>query len=523
MATRIMVLLLLMLLSFSESTTPYQWTRSYGAEADVLKHSLIFLLTALADGLQARCIPDAKAQDVAVVLFHDAGEEEQWFDPATTGVAGAAEGQWQNRSGTDCCRGPGSMAEQGSGMGFLFATKAASSWSSMVMTCTGKDMGWRSETKHDSLPAKEEKTKHDLDYVQLQYLMSIHLFSICVSILVVRFARLKMVKQQQQQQEMEATEGKLVFGVTGTGSTWRPYDGPVLKYVHADSRAIMLGYCGVVGGVYSSILQYELGLDLLRSFPAFSRLEPAEESLFSDHDVEGSVKDDLTPELIDAAVTFVEAAAWSKKNMTKRVYYNERGTSVIVESIRPIIDAYQTHLALRIGHDRHLCLAWRSKYLVDRAKARDNPKPSKYNMDSALSRAGAVRRVLDEYTVRDKTLDIMGNSRLTSLESMSAEHPPSLETLSLFDCTTLASLPNEPQTYGSLKNLTIFGCPAIKILPRCLQQRLDSLDYKWLDARYEVMAFKPNTWKEIPRLSREQREAAREARQRQRIARLFRV
>nr|XP_045090088.1 uncharacterized protein LOC109734293 [Aegilops tauschii subsp. strangulata] len=126
-------------------------------------------------------------------------------------------------------------------------------------------------------------------------------------------------------------------------------------------------------------------------------------ALFSDNDMEGSVKDDLTPELIDAAVAFVEAAARSEKNMTKRVYYNERGTSVTVESIRPIIDAYQTHLALRVGHDRHLCPAWRSKYLVDRAKARDNPKPSKYNMDSALSRAGAVRRVLDEYTVRDKS------------------------------------------------------------------------------------------------------------------------
>ncbi|XBH62159.1 hypothetical protein VPH35_116444 [Triticum aestivum] len=136
-------------------------------------------------------------------------------------------------------------------------------------------------------------------------------------------------------------------------------------------------------------------------------------ALFSDNDMEGSVKDDLTPELIDAAVAFVEAAAQSEKNMTKRVYYNERGTSVTVERIRPIlehtwladdvIDAYQTHLALRVGHDRHLCPAWRSKYLVDRAKARDNPKPSKYNMDSALSRAGAVRRVLDEYTVRDKS------------------------------------------------------------------------------------------------------------------------
>nr|XP_040253700.1 uncharacterized protein LOC120971010 [Aegilops tauschii subsp. strangulata] len=129
----------------------------------------------------------------------------------------------------------------------------------------------------------------------------------------------------------------------------------------------------------------------------------ATRALFSDNDMEGSVKDDLTPELIDAAVAFVEAAARSEKNMTKRVYYNERGTSVTVESIRPIIDAYQTHLALRVGHDRHLCPAWRSKYLVDRAKARDNPKPSKYNMDSALSRAGAVRRVLDEYTVRDKS------------------------------------------------------------------------------------------------------------------------
>nr|XP_040253734.1 uncharacterized protein LOC120971099 [Aegilops tauschii subsp. strangulata] len=126
-------------------------------------------------------------------------------------------------------------------------------------------------------------------------------------------------------------------------------------------------------------------------------------ALFSDNDMEGSVKDDLAQELIDAAVAFVEAAARSEKNMTKRVYYNERGTSVTVERIRPVIDAYQTHLALRVGHDRHLCPAWRSKYLVDRAKARDNPKSSKYNMDSALSRAGAVRRVLDEYTVRDKS------------------------------------------------------------------------------------------------------------------------
>ena len=67
-------------------------------------------------------------------------------------------------------------------------------------------------------------------------------------------------------------------------------------------------------------------------------------------------------------------------------------------------------IILRVGHDRHLYPAWRSKYLVDLAKARDNPKPSKYNMDSALSRAGAVRRVRDEYTVRDKVRYVLTSS-----------------------------------------------------------------------------------------------------------------
>ncbi|XP_073359874.1 uncharacterized protein [Aegilops tauschii subsp. strangulata] len=79
-------------------------------------------------------------------------------------------------------------------------------------------------------------------------------------------------------------------------------------------------------------------------------------ALFSDNDMEGFVKDDLTPELIDAAVAFVEAAARPENNMTKRVYYNERGTSV-----------------------------------------------SPMKIKCSMSRAGAVRRVLDEYTVRDKS------------------------------------------------------------------------------------------------------------------------
>ncbi|KAM3405823.1 hypothetical protein ACQJBY_000073 [Aegilops geniculata] len=112
-----------------------------------------------------------------------------------------------------------------------------------------------------------------------------------------------------------------------------------------------------------------------------------------------------------------------------------------------------------------------------------------------------------------KTLGIIGNSGLTSLECLSGEHPPSLEHLDLQSCSTLASLPNEPQVYSSLGYLGIRGCPAIKKLPRCLHQQLGSIRHKELDARYEVTAFKPKTWSEIPRLVRERRQARREAKE----------
>uniref|UniRef100_M0VVV6 Uncharacterized protein n=1 Tax=Hordeum vulgare subsp. vulgare TaxID=112509 RepID=M0VVV6_HORVV len=112
-----------------------------------------------------------------------------------------------------------------------------------------------------------------------------------------------------------------------------------------------------------------------------------------------------------------------------------------------------------------------------------------------------------------KSLEILGNSGLTSLEYLSGEHPSSLEILDLQSCSTLASLPNEPQVYSSLGFLEIRGCPAIKKLPRCLQ--LGSLNYKRLDAQYEVMALKPKTWNQMPRLVSERRKATREARERQ--------
>ncbi|KAE8821528.1 Pm3-like protein [Hordeum vulgare] len=125
------------------------------------------------------------------------------------------------------------------------------------------------------------------------------------------------------------------------------------------------------------------------------------------------VADELTPELIEAAVTFVEIACRYEKNKGKSVYYNGSLNVLTSEMLRPIlehrwvsdvvIDYYHAHLALRVGHDYHLCPAWRSRYLVHRALVRDNPLPSPYNIDSELSRFGAVNRVKDEYTLCDKT------------------------------------------------------------------------------------------------------------------------
>nr|XP_051221956.1 uncharacterized protein LOC127340222 [Lolium perenne] len=112
---------------------------------------------------------------------------------------------------------------------------------------------------------------------------------------------------------------------------------------------------------------------------------------------------DLTPELVDAAIVFLELASRSEQHKKKNVYR--------------VIDGYIGHLNLRVGDDRFLCPAWRSKYLVDRANAGDKPKESSKNMDSTMVRYGAVGRVVTEYTVRDKVyfpLNI-GNTHWTTV------------------------------------------------------------------------------------------------------------
>ncbi|WVZ48830.1 LOW QUALITY PROTEIN: hypothetical protein U9M48_000236 [Paspalum notatum var. saurae] len=82
-----------------------------------------------------------------------------------------------------------------------------------------------------------------------------------------------------------------------------------------------------------------------------------------------------------------------------------------------------------------------------------------------------------------------GNSTTTETELIPAAPAAALESLSLEDCKSLASLPAGPQGYySSLRKLVIRRCPAIKSLPPALQQRLDSLEDKDLDARLEAAA-----------------------------------
>ncbi|KAM3272767.1 hypothetical protein ACQJBY_042694 [Aegilops geniculata] len=162
-------------------------------------------------------------------------------------------------------------------------------------------------------------------------------------------------------------------------------------------------------------------------------------TLFLNNNVPEVVADELTPEIIDAAVSFVELAASTEKNKNKKNYYSEGcGITLTSERILPVIDAYMGHLELRVGHDRYLCPAWRSKFLVDRAIKNEDPLPSSYNMDSALTKAGAVNRVTKEYTVRDKTyiaLNIDNSHWMTVVMHMIKKEFQVLESLYPLDLT----------------------------------------------------------------------------------------
>ncbi|CAN6331617.1 unnamed protein product [Urochloa humidicola] len=83
-----------------------------------------------------------------------------------------------------------------------------------------------------------------------------------------------------------------------------------------------------------------------------------------------------------------------------------------------------------------------------------------------------------------QTLSIGSCSKLESLESCLGRLP-SLEDLEVYRCSSLKSLPNGPEVYSSLRKLNIKSCSGIKLLPPSLQQRLDHLEEKTLDARYE--------------------------------------
>nr|WIC83012.1 Bph14 [Oryza sativa] len=89
-----------------------------------------------------------------------------------------------------------------------------------------------------------------------------------------------------------------------------------------------------------------------------------------------------------------------------------------------------------------------------------------------------------------RALNISYCGSLKSLESCLGELP-SLQHLRLVNCPGLVSLPKGPQAYSSLTSLEIRYCSGINLLPPSLQQRLDDIENKELDACYEESEAEP--------------------------------
>ncbi|XP_025800359.1 putative disease resistance protein RGA4 isoform X2 [Panicum hallii] len=132
------------------------------------------------------------------------------------------------------------------------------------------------------------------------------------------------------------------------------------------------------------------------------------------------------------------------------------------------------------------CLESLSIQSCDRLSEVANLPPSIKTLD--IFGCGNLQSLLGKLDVVQK-LNITSCRRLESLESCVGELR-SLEELRLLHCRSLVSLPDGPQAYSSLRVLQIQDCDGIKLLPRSLRSRLDCLEEKHLDARYEE-----TTWK----------------------------
>jgi hypothetical protein len=77
-------------------------------------------------------------------------------------------------------------------------------------------------------------------------------------------------------------------------------------------------------------------------------------------------------------------------------------THLIVNNYFQVIDAYIGDLAIRCGNDRHICPAWRSKFLLDLAAKGYRQKKKSCNNDHAIAKSATVRRVVEEYFISDK-------------------------------------------------------------------------------------------------------------------------
>ncbi|KAI5001566.1 hypothetical protein ZWY2020_026216 [Hordeum vulgare] len=116
-----------------------------------------------------------------------------------------------------------------------------------------------------------------------------------------------------------------------------------------------------------------------------------------------------------------------------------------------------------------------------------------------LSSSSAVARVEHFPCPCLEEIYISGCESLTGVLSL----PPSLKYISVSRCCELrlveshsGEFPDGPQSYASLRYLRIEDCPGIKRLPAGLQQRVSSIEAKYLDARYqEPTLLKPKTWR----------------------------
>ncbi|KAM0879633.1 hypothetical protein ACQ4PT_034113 [Festuca glaucescens] len=120
----------------------------------------------------------------------------------------------------------------------------------------------------------------------------------------------------------------------------------------------------------------------------------------------------LTPELIDAAVQFLQTACRTKKNRGKSVYQNALRARLSAESLNAVLDsnwlcggvieAYLGDLRIKVGDDRTLCPAWRANSIVEKPPVRGRRKKQTAEKMSIHEKSACYGRCVDGYFATNK-------------------------------------------------------------------------------------------------------------------------